>query len=78
MFDVHVGKDAALWTGIAFWDRSGDERGNSNSAFLVDGPRTFEEVVVASRQAFPRVWERMKFDVVDIAERQRGQSGGRL
>jgi hypothetical protein len=51
------------WTVVAFWDRSGDVRGGSNSAFLVRGTLGFDEVVRAARAAFPEVWARFAFKV---------------
>ena len=51
------------WTILAFWDRSGDSRGNSNSAFVIRGELDFDEAVAASRQAFPGIWARFTFAV---------------
>lgn len=53
------------WTIISFWDRSGDSRGKSNSAFIARGLLTFEEIVGISRQMFPQIWQRFTFQVVD-------------
>jgi hypothetical protein len=53
------------WSVISFWDRSGDTRGASNSAFLVRGEHTFDEVAAIAREAFPRIWQRFPFDVVE-------------
>ena len=52
------------WTVLAFWDRSADSRGASNSAFLVRGVHEFEDAVRRARDAFPTVWERFGFPVV--------------
>lgn len=49
----------AGWTVLAFWDRSGDRRGGSNSAFLAEGKFTFDEMCALARQHFPSVWTRI-------------------
>lgn len=54
------------WTAIAFWDRSGDQRPASNSAFIARGDLTFEQVVRAARHQWPQVWARFTFDVVEV------------
>ena len=41
------------WTAIAFWDRTFDSRGNSNSAFLAEGDFTFEEMLELAKKYFP-------------------------
>lgn len=51
------------WTVLAFWDRSGDKRGSSNSVFLAEGKLTFEEMVARAQEEFPEVWERFTFNV---------------
>lgn len=51
-------------TVLAFWDRSVDHRGGSNSAFILSGRLTFEEAVAQARAAFPEVWARFPFEVV--------------
>lgn len=56
------------WTALAFWDRSVDRRGGSNSVFLLPGTLTFDEATRAAREAFPRVWERFSFEVRPCAE----------
>ena len=52
------------WTVLAFWDRSADGRGASNSVFLLRGVHVFDEAVRLSREAFPTVWARFPFEVV--------------
>lgn len=47
------------WTVMAFWDRSGDSRGGSSSAFLAEGEFTFDEMCVLARLHFPAVWARI-------------------
>ena len=53
------------WTALAFWDRSGDSRGNSNSTFLLEGTLTFDQARVVARDVFPALFERFPFDVVE-------------
>ena len=51
------------WTAISFWDRSGDSRRNSNSAFLTEGTYTFTEMLDISKIQFPDIWARFTFEV---------------
>lgn len=51
------------WTAIAFWDRSGDARFKSNSAFIARGILQFDEILALARESFPSVFERFKFEV---------------
>jgi hypothetical protein len=51
------------WTILSFWDRSVDKRGGCNSAFVVRGEHTFEDVVGLAKTWFPSVWARFKFEV---------------
>lgn len=53
------------WTVIAFWDRTVDSRGKSNSAFIMRGEHTFDEAVAIAKTEFPQVWGRFKFQVVN-------------
>jgi hypothetical protein len=53
----------AGWTALAFWDRSVDTRGGSNSVFFVEGTHNFAAMVVIARQRFPSVWARFTFPV---------------
>jgi len=57
------------WTILAFWDRTGDTRGNSNSAFLIEGEHTFDEMVAMAQEHYPKVWKRItaKFEVTQHA-----------
>lgn len=48
------------WTLCSFWDRSGDKRPGSNSAFLVDQPVSFNEMMELVRKHFPKQIERME------------------
>lgn len=47
------------WTAMGFWDRTGDDRGNSNSNFLVKGSYTFEEMCELVKEAYPKLWKRI-------------------
>ena len=53
------------WTVISFWDRTVDSRGNSNSAFVIYGKFSFSEAVEISKQAFPEIWNRFTFTLVE-------------
>lgn len=55
------------WTVIAFWDRSVDSRGNSNSAFLIQGDVTAEELLELARNQWPEVFSRPRFPKLSIA-----------
>lgn len=46
------------WTAIGFWDRTGDDRGNSNSNFIVQGTYSFEEMCKLAQEAYPALWKR--------------------
>jgi len=60
-------------TVLAFWDRSGDKRGNSNTAFIVPGTLTFAQMVRVARFTWPGVWARFTFSVVEVDERGRAK-----
>jgi hypothetical protein len=51
------------WTVLAFWDRSGDSRGASNSNFLARGRVPFAEMVARAKADHPTVWARFPFVV---------------
>lgn len=53
------------WTAISFWDRTADKRGACNSNFVVDENLNFEEMVERSKAAFPKVWARFPFPIVE-------------
>lgn len=55
------------WTILTFWDRSGDQRMNSNSSFVAAGTLTFGEIVERSKAAFREVWRRFTFPVTGPA-----------
>jgi hypothetical protein len=52
------------WSIITFWDRSGDSRPGSNSAFVIDGLHSFADCCTIAREKFPSIWARFKFEVV--------------
>ena len=54
------------WSALAFWDRSGDARPGSNTAFLVRGTLTFEQIVRVARFRWPQIWRRFAFQVVQV------------
>lgn len=43
------------WTVVAWWDRTGDTRGKSNSALIVEGTHTFAEMLELLAEHFPGV-----------------------
>ncbi len=45
---------------VSMWDRTGDERGNSNSSFLADAILSFDEVITLARQQFPEIVGRIE------------------
>lgn len=52
------------WTALAFWDRSVDDRGGSNSVFLFEATLDFPAALAKARETFPEVFARFDFDVV--------------
>ena len=64
------------WTAVAFWDRSGDRRGASNTTFIVRGTLTFEQVIRVARHRWPSIWSRFTFEVVQVDEHGRRVRGG--
>lgn len=54
-------------TVLAFWDRTGDQRGASHSTFVVDGHHSFDDALALAREAFPEVFERFGQPVVEWA-----------
>lgn len=66
---AHTSKDG--WTLIAFWDRTGDSRGNSSSTFLAKGDFTFEQMVAMAKFEFPDLWKRFRFEVKKLESPER-------
>jgi hypothetical protein len=53
------------WTILAFWDRTGDKRGKSSSAFVVRGFWDFTALHHITQTAFPTIWKRFHFSITD-------------
>jgi len=51
------------WTVLSFWDRSIDSRHKSNSNFLAEGTFDFAEMLKISKEHFPEVFQRFKFEI---------------
>ncbi len=51
------------WTAVAFWDRSGDSRPASNSAFLIAKDISGEELLSLAAEQFPRIFARKDFPI---------------
>lgn len=49
------------WTVLSFWDRSGDSRGRSNSAFIMDGDYATLAGLAIARERFPAIFARFGF-----------------
>lgn len=58
------------WTAVAFWDRSGDGRGGSNSVFLVNAEITGEELITLARQQWPEIFNRPNFPLASQPAQQ--------
>ena len=56
------------WTAMAFWDRSVDNRGASNSVYLAEGIFTFDEMVELAKTRFAYRWNKMSFPVTEFEE----------
>ena len=58
------------WTALAFWDRSGDSRGASNSVFLIPvNHMSFDDALAAARENFPELFERFPFGITEVVAR---------
>lgn len=53
------------WTALAFWDRTVDTRGGSNSAFLLEGEHDYTAALALARETFPEVFARLRFEIVE-------------
>ena len=60
------------WTVVSFWDRTGDSRGNSNTAFVFDERLSGEDALRIAREKFPELFARFTFEVeiVETTEEQ--------
>lgn len=54
-------------TCLAWWDRTGDRRGGSNSALIVDRVCSAEDVLAEGARAFPGVMQRQTAPIVVVA-----------
>lgn len=54
------------WTGIFFWDRSGDHRPGSNSAFIVNSLVSQEELLRLARKQWPEIFARKGFPIARV------------
>ncbi len=57
------------WTAIAFWDRSVDSRGGSNSVFMADQILPYDQMIEAAKAKFPAIWSRFKFEVTNASKK---------
>lgn len=48
------------WTALAFWDRTGDTRGNSSSTFFIEGEAPFDVALGIARETFPSLFARFE------------------
>lgn len=55
------------WTALAFWDRTGDSRGASNSVFFFEGDWDFDHTLKLAREHFPEVLNRLTFPIVEAS-----------
>ena len=55
------------WTIITFNDCSVDKRPGSHSAFIMRGIRTFEKAIKFAKKAFPHVFERIDFEIIEAS-----------
>lgn len=65
---THASINSVGWTALSFWDRSVDKRGGCNSTFIVEEILTFDEIVARARAAYPLVWARYPFPVVEFVK----------
>lgn len=54
-------------TVIAWWDRSGDNGGNSNAACIITNMKVdFEQGIELGKIHFPKLFERMKYEIKEV------------
>jgi len=53
------------WTAMAFWDRSVDRRGASNSNFFAEGTHDFAAMLAIAKEKFPAIIGRFQFEIVE-------------
>jgi hypothetical protein len=54
------------WTGLAFWDQSGDTRPGSHSTFLVHGNYDFDQMLALAKAQWAGVFARMRFKITEM------------
>lgn len=60
------------WTAMAFWDRSGDRRGNSCSVVMVEGTHDFANMMEMFEREFPSIYARCTTKFRLVEEKTRG------
>lgn len=48
------------WTGLAFWDRTGDSRHGSHSTFVYHGTLSFQDMLTQAEHDWPGLFERYR------------------
>lgn len=56
------------WTALSFWDRTGDERGASNSSFLIDRIVDFKEGIELAQASWPQLFKRFQGAGLELKE----------
>jgi hypothetical protein len=64
------------WTALAFWDRSADSRGNSNSVIIAEGAHSFLEMLLIFAENFPVVRDRVVAEMTLTELVKQDQSSG--
>lgn len=59
----HLTRNEIDWTILAFWDRSGDSRSGSNTAFILEGTHDYPAALKLAKETFPELFERFTFHV---------------
>ena len=56
------------WMAIAFWDRTGDRRGASNSVFLFDKHEriSFDDALNLAKEVFPKIFARLAVAGIEL------------
>ena len=53
-----------VWTALAFWDYSVDERPGSNSIFIFQGKFNFKDMIKIAKDNFPDIFRRFDFEII--------------
>lgn len=59
---VFRGRD---YTILSFWDRSGDHRPGSNSAFILKGDLLLPSAIATAKAVFPQRWSLITFSLIE-------------